>query len=60
MAPSRLSARLAIVVILGAVVFAAAYTALSETMGVFFGFVYILAIPFVYWVLKRVQRPFAV
>jgi len=60
MSPSRLTVRLAVVVVLGAVVFAGAYTVLSETAGVFFGFVYILAIPLVYWILKRVQRPITV
>lgn len=56
MALSLTSIRLLMLATLGVIVFGVTYTQLSATAGAFFGFVYILAIPLVYELLKRGPR----
>lgn len=49
-------ARIALIIALGIVISVATYLNLGKTAGTFFGFVYILAIPFAYELLKRAPR----
>ncbi|RDI70193.1 hypothetical protein [Halopelagius longus] len=45
--------RFGVLLIFGVVVFAAAYASLGKVAGVFFGFIYILAAPVLYEVVRR-------